>query len=329
MDEARRRDVAGDGARRGTSGRYLNPDGSSGGKRLRDVLRLMFGGDGTRWPRQPPDAPQPAPEAPPPGHVAVTAIGHASFCIAFAGGPVLYTDPVWSRRASPFSFIGPARARPPGQPLGALPRPDAVLVSHNHYDHLDLSTLRRLAGLGAPPVLTGLGNAALVRRSGLADVTELDWWQAHELPGGHRVTYLPMRHGSARGLRDQCHALWGGFAIETASGGRLFFCGDTAWGPHLQQIGDRLGPFDVALLPIGAYDPRWFMDSVHMDPAEAVQAHHALRAWTSIAMHFGVFKLTREAIDEPSERLAALRGDADFRVPAFGETITLPCTPAG
>ena len=312
------------GARRGPNGRFLNPDGSTGGKRLGEVLRLMLGGDGRRWPRPAPDAAQPPPTLPPPGHIAVTAIGHASFCIAFAGGPVLLTDPVWSHRASPFRFIGPRRARPPGQRLEALPRPDAVLVSHNHYDHLDLATLRRLAGMGAPPVLTGLGNAALVRRSGLREVTELDWWQSHDLPGGHRVTYLPMRHGSARGLRDQCHALWGGFAIRTAGGARLFFCGDTAWGPHLASVGERLGPFDVALLPIGAYDPRWFMHTVHMDPEEALRAHGALRARTSIAMHFGVFKLTREAIDEPAERLAALRGDADFRIPSFGETITLP-----
>ncbi|GGI99285.1 MBL fold metallo-hydrolase [Neoroseomonas lacus] len=317
------------GAGRDPNGRFLNPDGSSGGKRLSEVVRLMFGGSGAPWPAPAPVHPQPPPVPPPAGHVAVTAIGHASFCIAFAGGPVLLTDPVWSRRASPFSFIGPHRHRPPGQPPDALPRPDAVLVSHNHYDHLDLATLRRLAGMDAPPVMTGLGNAPLIRRSGLRQVTELDWWQAHDLPGGHRITYLPMRHGSARGLRDQCHALWGGFAIETASGARLFFCGDTAWGPHLQEIGDRLGPFDVALVPIGAYDPRWFMNTVHMNPEEALLTHHALRARTSIAMHFGVFKLTREAIDEPTTRLEALRGDADFRIPTFGETITLPVTTTG
>jgi L-ascorbate metabolism protein UlaG (beta-lactamase superfamily) len=312
------------GARRGPDGRFLNPDGSSGGKRLREVLRLMVGGDGVRWPRRVLDAPQPPPAAPPAGHVAITAIGHASFCIAFAGGPVLLTDPVWSDRASPFTFIGPRRARPPGQNLDALPRPDAVLLSHNHYDHLDLATLRRLAARGAPQVLSGLGNGPLVRRSGLADVTELDWWQTHVMPGGHRITYVPMRHGSARGLRDRCRALWGGFAVETAAGARLFFCGDTAWGPHLEEIGARLGPFDVALIPIGAYEPRWFMNSVHMAPDEAVQAHRALRSRTSIAMHFGVFKLTRESIGEPVERLLAQRGDADFRVPAFGETITVP-----
>jgi L-ascorbate metabolism protein UlaG (beta-lactamase superfamily) len=317
------------GAGRGPDGRFLNPDGSPGGKRLPDVLRLMLGGGGAPWPSLPPDPPQPPPVAPPPGHVAVTAIGHASFCIAFAGGPVLLTDPVWSPRASPFSFIGPRRHRPPGQALEALPQPDAVLVSHNHYDHLDLATLRRLADRGAPPVVTGLGNAPLVRQSGLRQVTELDWWQAHDLPGGHRITYLPMRHGSARNGRDACHALWGGFAVETAGGARLFFCGDTAWGPHLQEIGDRLGPFDVALLPIGAYEPRWFMSTVHMNPEEAMLTHHALRARTSIAMHFGVFKLTREAIGEPVERLLALRGDADFRVPAFGETITLPIQASG
>ncbi len=311
-------------ARRGPDGRFLNPDGTEGGKRLRDVLRLMLGGDGTRWPSRVQDPPQPTPATPPPGHVAVTAIGHASFCVAFHGGPVLLTDPVWSPRASPFRFIGPKRARPPGQALDALPRPDAVLVSHNHYDHLDLATLRRIGALWAPPVLTGLGNGALVARAGLSDVTELDWWQAQDLPGGHRITYLPMRHGSARGLWDRARALWGGFAVHTACGARLLFCGDTAWGDHLAEIGARLGPFDVALLPIGAYAPRWFMNTVHMDAGEAVQAHHALRARISVAMHFGVFKLTREPINEPAEHLATLRGQADFRIPAFGETLVLP-----
>lgn len=312
------------GARHDAAGRFLNPDGSEAGKRRRSVLRLMLGGDGARWPRRVTDAPQPPPAPPPEGHVAVTAIGHASFCIAIAGGPVLLTDPVWSRRASPFRLIGPRRARPPGQPLDALPRSDAVLVSHNHYDHCDLATLRRLAALGAPEVVTGLGNAALIRRSGLARVTELDWWQDHALPGGHRITYLPMRHGSARSLRDSCRALWGGFAVQAANGARVFFCGDSAWGPHFAEIGERLGPFDAALVPIGAYDPRWFMSSVHMNPEEAMEAHRALRARTSIAMHFGVFKLTREPIDEPATRLLALRGEADFRIPAFGETIAVP-----
>lgn len=315
---------AGNETIRHPDGRFRNPDGSHAGKRLTEVLKLMVGGDGARWPRHVADPPQPPPAPPLPGHVSITAIGHASFCIAIDGGPVLLTDPVWSRRASPFRFIGPRRARAPGQPLEALPRPDAVLVSHCHYDHLDHATLRRLARMGSPPVVTGLGNAALIRRSGLAAVTELDWWQAHDLPGGHRITYLPMRHGSARTLWDSCRRLWGGFAIESASGARVFFCGDSAWGPHFAEIGERLGPFDAALVPIGAYDPRWFMSSVHMNPDEAMQAHRALRARTSIAMHFGVFKLTREAIDEPVERLLALRGDEDFRIPAFGETIAVP-----
>ena len=315
---------AGNETIRHPDGRFRNPDGSHAGKRLTEVLKLMVGGDGARWPRHVADRPQPPPAPPLPGHVSITAIGHASFCIAIDGGPVLLTDPVWSRRASPFRFIGPRRARAPGQPLEALPRPDAVLVSHCHYDHLDRATLRRLARMGSPPVVTGLGNAALIRRSGLAAVTELDWWQAHDLPGGHRITYLPMRHGSARTLWDSCRRLWGGFAIESASGARVFFCGDSAWGPHFAEIGERLGPFDAALVPIGAYDPRWFMSSVHMNPDEAMQAHRALRARTSIAMHFGVFKLTREAIDEPVERLLALRGDEDFRIPAFGETIAVP-----
>lgn len=310
--------------RRDAAGRFLNPDGSDGGKRLGDVFRLMRE-PRAAWPRwvedpsQPPLAPVPA------GHVAITAIGHASFLIRIAGGPTLLTDPVWSERASPFAWTGPRRARAPGLAFDALPAVDAVLISHNHYDHCDLPTLTRLAARAAPPaVVTGLGNARLIRRSGLTAVTELDWWDSQALPDGTRLTYLPMRHGSARNIRDRCRALWGGFAIETPSGARIFFCGDTAWGPHLAEIGARLGPFAAALVPIGAYDPRWFMSSVHVDPDEAIAMHHAIRARTSIAMHFGVFQLTREPIGEPVERLLAARGEADFRVPGFGETLLLP-----
>ena len=285
---------------------------------------MMREGSGTPWPDHVEDPPQPAPTEPPPGHVAVTFVGHATFLIRIAGGPTLLTDPIWSERCSPLSFLGPKRVRPPGLALDALPPLDAVLLSHNHYDHMDIPTLRRLR---APRILTGLGNAAILARHGIAGAEDLDWWDEREV-GGVAVTYLPMRHFSARGIRDRGRALWGGFALRTPHGS-LVFCGDTAHGPHLAEIGARLGPFAVGLVPIGAYDPRWFMRVVHMDPAEAVRARAELGVDTAVAMHFGTFKLTQEGVDAPptalrAERAAAGLPDDAFRVPAFGETLVLP-----
>ena len=312
------------GARKGPDGRYLNPDGRTAGNSLGEVWRMMREGGGTPWPRLVRDAPEPPPAVPPPGHAAITLIGHASFLIRIAGGPTLLTDPIWSERCSPFSFLGPRRARAPGLALEALPSIDAVLLSHNHYDHMDIPTLRRL---NAPRIVTGLGNAHILAGHGIRGAEELDWWGETRI-GDATVTYLPAHHFSARGIRDRGRALWGGFAISTPAG-RILFAGDTAYGGHLAAIGQELGPFSVGLIPIGAYEPRWFMRAVHMNPEEAVRARADLRVRTAIAMHFGTFKLTQEGIDEPPRALAAAYAEAglaegDFIVPRFGETITLP-----
>ncbi|MFC0410522.1 MBL fold metallo-hydrolase [Roseomonas elaeocarpi] len=308
-------------------GRFLNPDGSRAGQHPRNVLRLFREGFGPPWP--PVTAAvirSEAPPAPLPGHVAVTFVGHSTFLLRFHNGPTLLTDPVWSDRCSPFRFAGPKRVRPPGLALDALPPLDAVLLSHNHYDHMDLATLRRLMPVR---VVTGLGNGRYLARKGLPGAEELDWWQHTTLPDGTRLTYLPARHFSARTPFDAGRMLWGGFAVHTPGGGSLYFAGDTAYGSHLREIGDRVGPFDVGLLPIGAYDPRWFMEVVHTDPAEAVRMHRDLRVRTGVAMHFGTFKLTREAIDAPVLGLEAARAAAGipperFLVPEFGGTLMLP-----
>ncbi|MDB5369036.1 MAG: fold metallo-hydrolase, partial [Roseomonas sp.] len=185
-------------------GRFLNPDGSKAGPTTAQVWRLLRErGQGTPWPEQVQNPRFPAPEAPPRGHVAVTFVGHASFLIRFHGGPSLLTDPIWSERCSPFSFMGPKRIRPPGLAFGDLPRIDAVLLSHNHYDHCDIPTLQRLRDRFAPRILTGLGNAKLLAKHGLKDVVELGWWQEAALPGGASVTYLPAMHVGARTLLDR------------------------------------------------------------------------------------------------------------------------------
>ncbi|WP_426957551.1 MBL fold metallo-hydrolase [Muricoccus radiodurans] len=292
---------------------------------------MMAEGSGAPWPPHIDDPPETPPSDPPAGHAAITFVGHATFLIRIAGGPTLLTDPIWSDRCSPLPW-GFRRARAPGLRLGTLPPLDAVLVSHNHYDHLDRPTLRRLAARqpAGLRIVTGLGNARLLPGSGLAS-EELDWWQDATLPGA-TVTYLPMRHASARTPFDRARALWGGFAIRTPAG-TILFTGDTAYGPHLREIGDALGPSAIGLIPIGAYEPRWFMSQVHMNPEEALRARDDLRVHTAVAMHFGTFKLTQEGIDAPARDLAAHRAAAGlpparFIVPRFGETLIIPLGPA-
>jgi L-ascorbate metabolism protein UlaG (beta-lactamase superfamily) len=274
------------------------------------------------WTCPPPDpvfAPPP-PEVPP-GRVAISFINHASFLIRLPGIVVL-TDPIFSQRCSPVSWAGPQRVRPPGISLEDLPRPDVVLLSHNHYDHMDLPSLRALHRRHSPRVITTLGNARILAEQGIR-ATELDWWQDAD-HGPVRITATPARHFAARTPFDRNRTLWAGFMIR-AEGGQVLFAGDSGAGLHWAQITARLGPPDVALLPIGAYEPRWFMGAVHMNPAEAVEAHRMLGARRSIGMHFGTFQLTDEAIDAPLEALAAARQQAKlppamFTTHGFGET---------
>ncbi len=255
----------------------------------------------------------------------VTFIGHATFLIQTAAGNIL-TDPMYSRRAGPLNVFGPRRVRPPAIPLDDLPPISMVLLSHNHYDHCDRRTLRVLAQRFDPLVVTPLGNGPLVRSCGIRRVEELDWWQeakSSPLP----IVLTPAQHFSARGPLDRNRALWGGFMIA-AGATRIFFAGDTAYAPFFRDVRQRLGPIDLALLPIGAYEPRWFMQPVHMNPAEAVLAHLDLDASESVGMHFGTFQLTTEGIDEPLRALeAACRAHniplARFRTLHFGASVRL------
>jgi L-ascorbate metabolism protein UlaG (beta-lactamase superfamily) len=266
--------------------------------------------------------------APPPAtvahdSVAITFINHASFLIRLPGAVVL-TDPIFSERCSPVSWAGPRRARAPGVALADLPRPDVVLLSHNHYDHMDFPTLRAIQARDAPKFITTLGNARTLARLGI-QATELDWWQ-DVTSGALRITATPARHFSARTPRDRNRTLWGGFMISVGAG-MVLFAGDSGAGSHWADIKTRLGEPAVALLPIGAYEPRWFMAPVHMNPEEAVQAHLALGARQSVGMHFGTFQLTDEAIDAPLLALEVARQQANintFDTLGFGETRTYP-----
>jgi len=303
--------------------RFFNPGGETN-KGLLRILRWMLGRRRRRWPRWV-DDPEPPP-LPPPGGGALTFINHSSFLFRLPGLTAL-TDPIWSERASPFAWAGPRRHRRPGLAFDRLPPVDLVLLSHNHYDHLDLPTLRRLRDAFDPVILAGLGHGAYLGRRGFRRVVELDWWQTYR-QGGWEATLTPARHFSRRGLFDTDRMLWGGFALRGPAG-LLYFAGDTGYGGHFAELRRRLGPPDLALLPVGAYEPRWFMRPQHMDPPEAVQAHLDLQSGLSVAMHFGTFQLTDEGIDEPTRWLRqalAERGvdPSRFVVPAFGETLTLP-----
>ena len=263
-----------------------------------------------------------------------TWVGHSTFLLQMDGFNIL-TDPIWGERASPVGFAGPRRWLPPGVPLATLPPIDVVLLSHNHYDHLDRGTVEWLAQHHPTARwLVPLGVAALVKRFGAADVSELDWWETVRV-GGLEIAATPARHFSARGMRDRDETLWCGWCVRSAEH-RIFFAGDTGLHPEFAAIAQRLGPFDLMMLPIGAYEPRWFMKPVHMDPEEAAEACLVMRAVqppghrsVMAAMHWGTFKLTDEPMDEPPKRLAvawsrhALPID-DLWVPAHGETREIP-----
>lgn len=222
----------------------------------------------------------------------VTFINHATTLIQIDGVNIL-TDPIWSDRCAPVSWAGPKRHRPPGIRFEDLPPIDLVLVSHNHYDHLDVPTLRRLQSRFGTKIVTPLANRKLMERYGLTNITELDWWQRDG-----NVTVVPAQHFSARATTDRDRCLWGGFVVHGRNG-NVYFAGDTGWGKHFEQIGESLAPIRLALLPIGAYLPRWFMQPAHIDPRQAVEAHLALKAATSVAIHFGTFALGDDGEKEP------------------------------
>ena len=258
----------------------------------------------------------------------VTFIGHATFLIQTPVGNIL-TDPMYSERAGPFNLFGPRRVRQPAVRFDDLPPISLVLLSHNHYDHCDLPSLRRLAARFDPVVVTPIGNGRLVRSAGMRRVEELDWWQSVEV-AGVSIDLTPAHHFSARTPFDRNRALWGGFMLNVGDT-RIFFAGDTAYAPFFPDIGRRLGPIDLALIPIGAYEPRWFMRSVHMNPDEAVQAHIDLAASRSVGIHFGTFQLTTEAIDAPLQALEQARNArnipaSEFVTLPFGDSLRLPRT---
>jgi L-ascorbate metabolism protein UlaG (beta-lactamase superfamily) len=288
-------------------------------KRLSDVLRWYMADGKAAWPAW---APSPFSDKPPArvdgATWRISFVGHASLLIQAAGLNIL-TDPVWSQRASPFGFVGPKRVNDPGIAFDALPPIDAVLVSHNHYDHLDVTTLSALVTPHRPRIVTPLGNDTIMRTHDDAIRAEArDWGERVVLADGVSVTLVASRHWSARGPFDRNKALWAGFVIETP-GGRIFHVADSGYGDghHFRNARQHHGPFRLAILPIGAYEPRWFMADQHMNPDEAVKAFRDSGAELALAHHHGTFQLTDEAIDAPAAALAAARAAAGLAAERF------------
>ena len=286
---------------------FFNPGGESP-RGFTDLLRWQFGGGRAKWPSA---WPSPFPSAKPAQRIDgdslhLTMVGHASLLLQAAGLNIL-VDPVWSDRVSPFSFAGPRRVNAPGIAFQDLPPIDLVLVSHNHYDHLDTKTLSRLRTEHDPKILTLHGNDAIIGAAVPgARLAAHDWGDSVPLSDGVTVHVEPAHHWSARGTRDRRMALWGGFVIETRAG-KIFIAGDTGFhgGKNYCDMARKHGAFRLATLPIGAYEPRWFMELQHQNPEEAVEGMLLSNSAFAAGCHWGTFQLTNEPIGEPSDRLHA------------------------
>jgi len=251
----------------------------------------------------------------------VTFVNHATVLIQVAGINIL-SDPIWSERCSPVSFFGPKRVREPGVAFDQLPPIDIVIISHNHYDHLDLPTLRRLVERDQPQIVVGLGIKNYLEKNNVSNVFELQWWEHINLTSDLSLYSVPAQHFSGRGLGDRNKTLWMGFVIKSPHA-KIYFAGDTGFGPHFRQIHEKFGDIDVALLPIGAFLPVPIMYHMHMQPSEALEAARLLKARASFGIHFGTFPLADDAEHEPIEELEKAKALAQhaphFEVLDFGE----------
>lgn len=296
---------------------------------LPKVLKWVLTRRQPKWPQwvESQLGPDPAPQVLGAG-LRVTLVNHATLLVQ-GGGLNILTDPHWGLRCSPVSWAGPKRVRSAGLALHQLPKIDVILLSHNHYDHMDLGTLSTLMSANPEaPLLTGLGVAKSLPKALQPRATELDWWDGYDLAPGIRATYTPGRHFSARTPFDRWQSRWGGFHVSLP-GGAMYFAGDTGYGIHFRLIRERLEPVRLALLPIGAYEPRWFMQHHHMNPFDAVQAFQDLGAAWAMGMHYGTFQLADEGYDEPLQMLELAKEKEGlsanrFVTKEFGEVWEVP-----
>ncbi len=297
-----------------------------GRNKLLDVLQWKLKGGATKWPCKTKNSTIPElPNSVGEHEAFITFINHATHLVQLEGLNII-TDPIFSKRVSPVSWLGPKRVRPPGIVFESLPKIDIVVISHNHYDHMDLPSIRMLWKRDAPLFIVPLGNGKQLEAEGVSRIIELDWWQTHSLNTFQSITLTPAQHWSGRTPFDHCKTLWGGYLI-TSKHLKIFFAGDTGYNNHFQEIRRRYGKMDISILPIGAYEPRWFMQKQHMNPSEAIQTHIDLGSKLSIGTHFGTFQLANEGFNDPvqhlREHLTLLNIEyTQFIAPEHGQTIS-------
>ncbi len=280
------------------AGVFKNLENTPG--RFKNVMKWISTRKREPWPDWIDSEPCPAPPARIEQGLRVTFVNHSTALIQTEGMNIL-TDPVFSDRAGHVSFLGTKRVRAPGIRFTDLPTIDIVLLSHNHYDHMDLPTLKKLEKRFSPLFVAGLGNKKFLEKEGMRRVVELDWWERTSI-GDKSVHFVPAQHFSGRTPWNIDRSLWGGFMIESSQGG-IYFAGDTGFGKFFERIREKFPDIRLALLPIGAYEPRWFMSPIHISPGEAVRVHLLLRPAISIGIHLGTFRLADEGIDTPSVQL--------------------------
>ncbi len=251
----------------------------------------------------------------------ITYIGHSSILLQWKNLNILL-DPIYSEKVGPsfLPWLKIARVSEPGIKFEDLPPINVVLITHGHYDHMDIDTLKRLQSEKNPLFISSLGHKRFLNDQEIQNVIEMDWWQKHKIDEKFQIIFLPTKHSSNRSLLDIDLTLWGCFGIELKDHGYILFGGDSAYGPHWKKIQEKLGVPRAALLPIGAYKPRWFMEMVHMNPEEMIEALNDLGDPKGIAIHFGTFPLTDEGIDEPVNALQKLKGTKDIWIPLPGES---------
>jgi len=297
-------------------------------KGFRELLGWLLNREQGQWASYHNEPPGP----PPPDRVhdqsiRVTFINHSTVLIQTEGLNIL-TDPIYYERVSPFQFAGPRRNQPPGIRFDELPRIDILLLSHNHWDHLDIGTVQKICARDQPRVFCPLGVKTFLDQQGCRNVTQLDWRESAVYNDSVTVHCVPAQHFSGRGIFDRNATLWAGFVLDTKAAGRIYFAGDSGYGAFFKDIGRQFGPLRLALIPIGAYKPPSFMSPVHCSPAEAVQIHEDVRAERTVAIHFGTFPLADDGENEPvvdlSKALVARGIPAErFRALKNGESLVI------